>query len=67
VRTKATTHLRDHVAKQNVCLVFETAMDFKFIGGLINADQFIHGGEVSVGLTINNNVILKQGGLLTVE
>jgi phosphoglucomutase len=37
------------------CSFFETPVEFKFIGELINADQIILGGEESAGLTIKGH------------
>lgn len=70
VRSVATTHLIDRIAKQFKVKVYETPVGFKYIAELMMKEDIIIGGEESGGLSIKGHIPEKDGilaGLLVVE
>ncbi|NQT30110.1 MAG: phosphoglucomutase/phosphomannomutase family protein [Candidatus Saganbacteria bacterium] len=70
VRSVATTHLIDLVAKHHKIAVYETPVGFKHIAKLMLAKDIIIGGEESGGLSIKGHIPEKDGilaDLLIVE
>jgi phosphomannomutase len=61
VRSVATSHLLDAVAKIYGVEVYETPVGFKYIGPYLRADKIVIGGEESAGLTIRGHVPEKDG------
>ncbi len=61
VRSVATTHLLDRLARHFNCPVYETPVGFKFVGQYILEDKVILGGEESAGLSIKGHVPEKDG------
>jgi phosphoglucomutase len=61
VRTVATTHLVDAVAKYFGLKVHETPVGFKYIGALMEREPIIVGGEESGGLSVKGHVPEKDG------
>ena len=60
-RSVATSHQVDRVANARGIKLYETPVGFKFIGGLINRDEIILGGEESAGLSIRGHYPEKDG------
>ncbi|MCX7918824.1 MAG: phosphoglucomutase/phosphomannomutase family protein [bacterium] len=61
VRSIATTHLIDAIAKEKGIQVYETPVGFKYIGELMSQQEIIIGGEESGGLSIYRHVPEKDG------
>ncbi len=61
VRTVATSHLVDAVAREFGVKVHETAVGFKYIGALMESEPIIVGGEESGGLSVKGHVPEKDG------
>ena len=61
VRTVATTHLVDALAKKFGITVRETPVGFKYIGEIMMKEPMIIGGEESGGLTIFKHIPEKDG------
>jgi len=61
VRTNATTHLIDRLAKIENLEVIETAVGFKYIGEIMNNQDITIGGEESGGLSIHGWIPEKDG------
>ncbi|HTS19642.1 MAG TPA: phosphoglucomutase/phosphomannomutase family protein [Verrucomicrobiae bacterium] len=63
VRTVATSHLVDAVAREFGVNVHETPVGFKYIGALMESEPIIVGGEESGGLSVKGHVPEKDGVL----
>ncbi len=63
VRTVATTHLLDNLAKTYGLEIHETAVGFKYIGELMRTTDVLIGGEESGGLSIIGHIPEKDGVL----
>ena len=63
VRTVATTHLIDAIAKANNVPLRETPVGFKYIAEVMAKEPIIIGGEESGGLTVHGHVPEKDGVL----
>ena len=63
VRTVATTHLIDAIAKANQVPLKETPVGFKYIAEVMAKEPIIIGGEESGGLTVHGHVPEKDGVL----
>src|SRR6185295_424533 len=61
VRTVATTHLIDAIAKAHNVPVRETPVGFKYIAEIMAREPIIIGGEESGGLTVHGHVPEKDG------
>jgi len=61
VRTVATSHLVDAVARGLGVKVYETPVGFKYIGALMESEPIIVGGEESGGLSVKGHVPEKDG------
>jgi len=61
VRTVATSHLVDAVARRFSVKVHETPVGFKYIGALMESEPIIVGGEESGGLSVKGHVPEKDG------
>ncbi len=61
VRTVATTHLLDKIAKKYGLDIYETPVGFKYIGELMLEKDIIIGGEESGGLSIKGHIPEKDG------
>jgi len=61
VRTVATSHLVDAVAREFQVKVHETPVGFKYIGALMESEPIIVGGEESGGLSVKGHVPEKDG------
>lgn len=61
VRTVATTHLMDAVARYHHVPVFQTPVGFKYIGEMIQAGTVAMGGEESAGMSIAGHLSEKDG------
>ena len=61
LRSVATTHLLDAVAKLHGVQLYETPVGFKYVGPLLREDKITIGGEESAGLTIRGHVPEKDG------
>ncbi|HUJ72346.1 MAG TPA: phosphoglucomutase/phosphomannomutase family protein [Verrucomicrobiae bacterium] len=61
VRTVATSHLVDAVARKLGVTVHETPVGFKYIGALMESEPIIVGGEESGGLSVKGHVPEKDG------
>ncbi len=61
VRTVATSHLVDAVARKFKVKVHETPVGFKYIGALMESEPIIVGGEESGGLSVKGHVPEKDG------
>jgi phosphoglucomutase len=61
VRTVATSHLVDEVAKMFGVPVRETPVGFKYIGAVMESEPVIVGGEESGGLSVKGHVPEKDG------
>ncbi|ADL11852.1 phosphoglucomutase/phosphomannomutase family protein [Acetohalobium arabaticum] len=61
VRTVATTHMLDKIAKEHDLDVFETPVGFKYVGELMMNKDIIIGGEESGGLSIKGHIPEKDG------
>ncbi len=63
VRTVATSHLVDAVAKRYNVPLRETPVGFKYIGAVMEQEPVIVGGEESGGLSVKGHVPEKDGVL----
>ena len=63
VRTVATTHLIDAIAKAHDIPLKETPVGFKYIAEIMAKEPIIIGGEESGGLTVHGHVPEKDGVL----
>ena len=63
VRTVATTHLIDAIAKAHNVPLRETPVGFKYIAEIMAQEPIIIGGEESGGLTVHGHVPEKDGVL----
>lgn len=61
VRTVATTHLIDAIAKAHNVPVKETPVGFKYIAEIMAKEPILIGGEESGGLTVHGHVPEKDG------
>ena len=61
VRSVATSHMIDRVAKLHGLRLHETPVGFKFIGEIMTKEDIIIGGEESNGLTVYRHVPEKDG------
>ncbi|MFZ0432474.1 MAG: hypothetical protein WBS18_06960 [Candidatus Acidiferrales bacterium] len=61
VRSVATSHLLDAVAKLYGVKLYETPVGFKYIGPYLRRDEIVIGGEESAGLTVRGHVPEKDG------
>lgn len=70
VRTVATTHLLDRLAKLYGLNVIETPVGFKYIGEIMRAEDVLIGGEESGGVSVKGHIPEKDGilaNLLLIE
>jgi phosphomannomutase len=70
VRTVATTHLLDHLAKMYDCELVETPVGFKYVGEVMRQKPVLIGGEESGGLSVIGHIPEKDGilaDLLVIE
>lgn len=61
VRSVATSHMIDKVAKMYKLKLHETPVGFKYIGEIMTKEDIIIGGEESNGLTVYRHVPEKDG------
>ncbi|MEI7542922.1 MAG: phosphoglucomutase/phosphomannomutase family protein [bacterium] len=61
VRSVATSHMIDKVAKMHHLTLHETPVGFKYIGEIMTKEDIIIGGEESNGLTVHRHVPEKDG------
>ncbi len=61
VRSVATSHMIDRVAKLHKLKLHETPVGFKYIGDIMTRENIIIGGEESNGLTVHRHVPEKDG------
>lgn len=61
VRSVATSHMIDKVAKMHNLKLHETPVGFKYIGEIMTKEDIIIGGEESNGLTVYRHVPEKDG------
>jgi phosphomannomutase len=61
VRTVATTHMLDHLAKRYGCELVETPVGFKYIGEQMRLRDVLIGGEESGGVSIKGHIPEKDG------
>jgi alpha-D-glucose phosphate-specific phosphoglucomutase len=61
VRSVATSHMIDKVAKMYGLKLHETPVGFKYIGEIMTKEDIIIGGEESNGLTVHRHVPEKDG------
>jgi phosphomannomutase len=70
VRTVATTHLLDVLAKKYALEIMETPVGFKYIGEIMRNTDVLIGGEESGGVSIKGHIPEKDGilaNLLLIE
>ena len=70
VKTVATTHFLDRLAKAYGLEIFETPVGFKYIGELMRQKDILIGGEESGGCSVKGHIPEKDGilcNLLVVE
>jgi phosphomannomutase len=70
VRTVATTHLLDRLAKNYGLKVIETPVGFKYIGEIMRSEDVLIGGEESGGVSVKGHIPEKDGilaNLLIIE
>lgn len=70
VKTVATTHFLDRLAKEHGLEIFETPVGFKYIGELMRQKDVLLGGEESGGCSVKGHIPEKDGilcNLLIVE
>ncbi len=63
VRTLATTHLIDAIAKKEGIVCHDVPVGFKYIGEVMMREDMIIGGEESNGLSVFNHIPEKDGVL----
>lgn len=61
VRTVATTHLLDRIAKNNGLKLIETPVGFKYVGKIMREEPVLIGGEESGGLSVGGHIPEKDG------
>ncbi|MCS7211834.1 MAG: phosphoglucomutase/phosphomannomutase family protein [Chloroherpetonaceae bacterium] len=61
VRTLATTHLIDAIAKKAGIRLYEVPVGFKYIGEIMMREDMIVGGEESNGLSVYQHIPEKDG------
>jgi phosphoglucomutase len=61
VRSVATSHMIDRVAKIYGLTLHETPVGFKYIGEIMTKEDIIIGGEESNGLTVHGHIPEKDG------
>lgn len=61
IRSVATSHMLDRVAKLHDVELRETPVGFKYIGEIMTKEDIIIGGEESNGLTVHGHVPEKDG------
>lgn len=61
VRTLATTHLLDAIAKKAGIPLYEVPVGFKYIGDIMMREDMILGGEESNGLSVYQHIPEKDG------
>jgi alpha-D-glucose phosphate-specific phosphoglucomutase len=61
IRSVATSHMVDAVAKLHGITLHETPVGFKYIGEIMQKEEIIIGGEESNGLTIHGHIPEKDG------
>ncbi|MFZ5823113.1 MAG: phosphoglucomutase/phosphomannomutase family protein [Bacillota bacterium] len=61
VRTLATTHLLDRIARQSGCEVLETPVGFKYLAQAMLKHEVLLAGEESGGLSIGGHIPEKDG------
>jgi phosphomannomutase len=61
VRTVATTHMLDHVARLYGLELIETPVGFKYIGEKMRTEDVLIGGEESGGVSIKGHIPEKDG------
>jgi phosphomannomutase len=61
VRTVATTHLLDRLAKMYGLKVHETPVGFKYIGEVMRSEDVLIGGEESGGFSVQGHIPEKDG------
>lgn len=61
VRTLATTHLIDAIAKKENVKLYEVPVGFKYIGEIMMREDMILGGEESNGLSVYKHIPEKDG------
>jgi phosphomannomutase len=61
VRTVASTHLLDQLAKMYDCELVETPVGFKYIGEVMRRQDVLIGGEESGGLSVKGHIPEKDG------
>jgi phosphomannomutase len=70
VRTVATTHLLDHIARNYGLELIETPVGFKYIGEMMRTRDVLIGGEESGGASVKGHIPEKDGilaNLLLIE
>ncbi|MBC8043427.1 MAG: phosphoglucomutase/phosphomannomutase family protein, partial [Rhizobacter sp.] len=63
VRTLATTHLIDAIAKKENIKLYDVPVGFKYIGEVMMREDMIVGGEESNGLSVYHHIPEKDGVL----
>ncbi|MCS6989915.1 MAG: phosphoglucomutase/phosphomannomutase family protein [Chloroherpetonaceae bacterium] len=63
VRTLATTHLIDAIAKRENVKLYDVPVGFKYIGEIMMREDMIVGGEESNGLSVYRHIPEKDGVL----
>lgn len=63
VRTLATTHLIDAIAKKENIKLYDVPVGFKYIGEIMMREDMIVGGEESNGLSVYQHIPEKDGVL----
>jgi len=61
VRTVATTHLLDRIAKQHQLPVYEVPVGFKYVGQYLREKDVLLGGEESGGISFKGHIPDKDG------
>jgi phosphomannomutase len=61
VRTVATTHLLDRLARKYNLEVIETPVGFKYIGEIMRSQDVLIGGEESGGVSVKGHIPEKDG------
>ncbi len=61
VRSVATSHMIDAVAKMHGRVLHETPVGFKYIGEIMQKEEIVIGGEESNGLTVHGHIPEKDG------
>lgn len=61
IRSVATSHMVDAVAKIHKRILHETPVGFKYIGEIMQEEEIVIGGEESNGLTVHGHIPEKDG------